>query len=88
LSYSQVVAVRPSGAATAIPAQLAGLPHAAAEYRAMPAYANFLGATLGRLAPVAGVLDYDANGDVVDLKAEAKTGQGQTDATKDPAANP
>jgi len=88
-NYTYVVGVRPFNASTAIPIQLANLPHAAADYRAMPAFPNFLGVWLSRLAPVQGVLDYDRDGEVVDLKtsansSEAKPGPGQTNAAQAP----
>ena len=90
--YAYVVAVRPSNAAASVPAQLGNLLRAAADYRAMPAHPNFLGASLSRLAPVQGVLDYDKNGEVVDLKtagspAEAKAGTNQTEAKQDRTEN-
>lgn len=86
-AFTLDVAVRPASIATAIPAQLANLPHAAADYRAMPAYPNFLEAPLSRLAPVQGVLDYDKDGEVIDLKmnvnsSKANASPGQTDATQ------
>lgn len=67
--HPYTVAVRPVGSATLVPAALAALQPAPADYRAMPAYPNYPGTHLSRLAPLAGVLDYDKNGDVVDLKA-------------------
>jgi len=40
-----------------------------AVYRARSAFPNYFGAPINRLAPLAGVLDYDAAGHVVDLQA-------------------
>lgn len=61
----------------------------------MPAFPNYIGDYVGggqlsRLAPLAGVLDYDKNGDVVDLKLNANTGETragprQTDTTLAPS---
>ena len=67
LAYS--VAVRPATAETSVPPPLAALPRAPADYRATGAFPNYPGAPISRLAPLAGVIDYDENGDVVDLKA-------------------
>ena len=88
------VAIRPVSAATTVPAGLALLPRIPADYHAMPAFPNYVGDYVGggqlsRLAPLAGVLDYDKNGDVVDLKlnantVETKAGPSQTDATQAP----
>lgn len=63
------VGVRPAGSSTLVPAALGTLPRVPADYRAMPAYPNYPGTNLSRLAPLPGVLDYDKNGDVVDVKA-------------------
>jgi len=52
-----------------VPAGLATLPRVPADYRAVGAFPNYLGAPLSRLTPVAGVLAYDKDGAVVDLKA-------------------
>lgn len=70
--YPYVVAVRPASADTLMPVALMALPHRSADYRAMPAFPNYAGANLGRIAPLTGVLDYDVNGDVVDLKAKGR----------------
>jgi len=67
LAYS--VAVRPATAETSVPVPLASLPRAPADYRATGAFPNYPGAPISRLAPLAGVIDYDENGDVVDLRA-------------------
>jgi hypothetical protein len=71
--YSFDVAVRPAGANIAIPAPIESLPRVNADYRAMNAFPNFVGSVVGRLAPLPGVLDYDKDGDVVDLKAQPAT---------------
>jgi hypothetical protein len=73
--YAFDVAVRPAGANTAIPASLDSLPRVSADYRAMPAFPNFAGAILNRLAPLPGVLDYDKDGEVMDLKAQPAAAQ-------------
>jgi hypothetical protein len=70
MPYTFDVAIRPAGANTAIPATLESLPRVNADYRAMPAFPNFAGSALTRLAPLPGVLDYDKDGEVVDLKAQ------------------
>ncbi|HEV2563050.1 MAG TPA: hypothetical protein VGT78_13005 [Rhizomicrobium sp.] len=67
------VAVRPASVSTNIPDALKNLPIIAANYYAVGAFPNYLGAMLTRLAPVPGVLDYDKDGNVVDLKAVATT---------------
>jgi len=64
------VAVRPANASMLAPSALVGLPRVPANYRAMPAYPNYPGTHLNRLAPVSGVLDYDKDGQVVDLKEQ------------------
>jgi hypothetical protein len=63
------VAVRPADASTPVPAAVRDIARVPADYHAAPAIPNYAGAPLTRLAPLAGVLDYDKNGDVVDLKA-------------------
>lgn len=68
------VAIRAVDAATAVPTGLASLPRVPADYRAMSAFPNYIGDYVGggqlsRLAPLAGVLDYTKDGDVIDLKA-------------------
>lgn len=72
LSFTNLIAIRPAPASTPPPAALAALQPAPADYRAMPAFPNYPAAALSRLAPLAGVLDYDRNGDVVDVKAGAR----------------
>lgn len=66
------VALRPATPDTEIPAQLRGVAIVPADYHAVPPYPDYTGAVLGRLAPVAGILDYDKDGQVIDLKALAK----------------
>ena len=63
------VAIRPAISASAVPQALQSLPLVAADYSAVPPFPNYLGGPLSRLAPLPGVLDYDKDGDVVDLKA-------------------
>ena len=63
------VAVRPPAQSTEIPAPLKALPLVPAAYRAVDAFPNYLGANLSRLAPMAGVLDYDKDGQIIDLRS-------------------
>jgi hypothetical protein len=63
------LAIRPD--AQEVPAALSALPRVPADYRAVGAMPNYIGAPLSRLAPLAGVLDYDKDGNVIDLKAGA-----------------
>jgi hypothetical protein len=37
------------------------------------AFPNYLGAGLNRLAPIANVLDYDGDGQVIDLRSPRET---------------
>lgn len=64
------VAVRPAGADTPMPDGLKSFPIAPAEYHAYGWMPNYLNGPLGRLVPLPGVLDYDADGNVIDLKAQ------------------
>ncbi|HEX2592857.1 MAG TPA: hypothetical protein VHL34_15250 [Rhizomicrobium sp.] len=52
-----------------IPPVLASYPHVMADYHAYGPFPNYLGAPLNRLTPLAGVLAYDKDGNVIDLKA-------------------
>jgi hypothetical protein len=63
------LAIRPG--AQDVPAALSALPRVPADYRAVGAMPNYSGAPLSRLAPLPGVLDYDKDGNVIDLKAGA-----------------
>jgi hypothetical protein len=63
------VAIRPAGSTADVPAAIAALPRVAADYRAVPPFFNYTGAPLSRIAPLAGVIDYDKDGRVIDLKA-------------------
>lgn len=65
------VAVRPASAGTELPEALRALPLVPADYRAVAPFPNYLQAAPGRLAPLAGVLDYDKDGHVMDLKAQS-----------------
>jgi hypothetical protein len=71
------IAIRPAASATAIPEALKSLPTAPADYRAVGMFPNYMGAQISRLAPLPGVLAYDRNGNVIDLKA-ARATSGQT----------
>jgi hypothetical protein len=69
-----IVALVPGAAATDVPPTIAALPsRVPANYRAVGAMPNYVGAPLSRLSPVPGVLDYDKDGNAVDLKAKAPT---------------
>jgi hypothetical protein len=63
------VAIRPASPALETPEKLRALPIVPADYRAVGAYPNFIGAPIGRLAPLEGVLEYDADGQAIDVKA-------------------
>ncbi len=63
------VAVRPETPTMETPDALKALSPVMAEYRAVGAFPNYLGARISRLAPIPKVLDYDKDGNVVDLKA-------------------
>jgi hypothetical protein len=65
-----MVAIRPAPQSTPASAALAALQPAPADYRAVSAFLNYPGSFLSRLAPLPGVLDYDKDGDVVDLKSQ------------------
>ncbi len=68
-----VIAVSPVAPTTEVPAALKSLPLTPADYGAVGAFPNFLGARLNRLAPMAGVLDYDSDGRVIDLRSTHAT---------------
>jgi hypothetical protein len=70
LSFANMVAIRPAPQSTPASAALAALQPAPADYRAVSAFLNYPGSFLSRLAPLPGVLDYDKDGDVVDLKSQ------------------
>jgi hypothetical protein len=70
----QTVAVRPASAASEMPDALKALPLVPADYRAVGPYPNYIGARIGRLAPLAGVLDYDKDGHVLDLRSGGEAG--------------
>jgi hypothetical protein len=61
------VALRPG--VGAVPEKLKDLPIVPADYSAVPPYPNYFGGPVNRIAPVPGVIDYDANGNVIDLRA-------------------
>lgn len=71
-SLAYDLALQPATATTPVPAKLQTLPIVPADYQAVESHPNYLGAPLGRLAPVLGVLDYDKDGNVIDLKTAAK----------------
>jgi len=67
-----IIGLRPATAALETPDALKALSIVPAEYHAVGAYPNFIGARLSRLSPVAGVLDYDKDGRVIDLRSGTK----------------
>ncbi len=54
----------------------------------MSAFPNFAGARLNRLAPVLGVLSYDKDGEVMDLKLSPRLGETKADASQTDANPP
>jgi hypothetical protein len=62
--------VRPVSDTTPVPDGLKDLPRTPADYRAIGPLPNHMGSLIDRMAPVPGVLDYDKDGHVVDLKAK------------------
>lgn len=68
-AFTVAVLLRPVSETMPVPESLAALPRAAAEYRAQSPFPNYFGVPVNRLSPIPGVLDYDAEGRVVDLKA-------------------
>jgi hypothetical protein len=65
----ETVAIRQAAPTGDLPAAIAALPHVAADYRAVPPFQNYMGAPLSRIAPLPGVIDYDKDGKVIDLKS-------------------
>jgi hypothetical protein len=63
-----VMALRPATDATTVPEPLKGLPRVPAEYHAVNKFPNYFGAFADRLAPIPGILGYDAEGNVLDLR--------------------
>jgi len=61
-------AIKPPSTGDA-PQDLKLLPFTAADYSAVQPFPNYLGASLMRLAPMPGVLGYDKDGQVLDLKS-------------------
>jgi hypothetical protein len=66
-----VMTVKPFAEGMAVPAPLSGLVRVPAVYRAAGKFPNYFGGPIARIAPVPGVLDYDADGNVIDLKGKA-----------------
>jgi hypothetical protein len=64
-----VMTVKPASSEMAVPEALKPFARLDADYRAMGPFPNYFRGRIDRLAPVAGVLDYDKNGHVIDLKA-------------------
>ncbi|HKY18347.1 MAG TPA: hypothetical protein VJL82_05385 [Rhizomicrobium sp.] len=63
-----VVALKPETDSMPVPESLANLPRVTADYRAQRAFPNYFGVPINRLIAIPGVLDYDDDGHVVDLK--------------------
>ena len=63
------IAVRPPTQSMPVPLNLASLPRALADYRAMGKFPNYFHTRISRLTPIPGVLDYDKEGNVIDVKA-------------------
>lgn len=68
------VAIRPAVAADEPLDTLRVLPLVSADYGVVNAFPNYIGANISRLAPMPGVLNYDRDGNVIDLKAAAAKG--------------
>lgn len=64
-----VLTVRPYSSAMSTPAEIVSLPRIAADFRAVEKFPNYFGGMVDRMAPVPGVLGYDRDGHVLDLKA-------------------
>jgi len=67
------VAIRPATPAMDTPDTLRALPFVPADYQALGALPNYLGAHISRVAPIPGVFDYDADGQVIDLRSASGT---------------
>jgi hypothetical protein len=67
------VAIRPLGPNTPTPEALKSLPIMSADYHTYGWFPNYLGADFNRLAPIPGVLDYDKDGNPIDVKTGTKT---------------
>jgi hypothetical protein len=67
-----VMGLRPYSADMEIPQALSNLPRVAADYHAVGRFPNYFGTPIDRLAPVPGIIDYDKDGDVLDLKDGGK----------------
>lgn len=63
-----VLAVRPASAEMAVPDPLKALPRVPAEYHAVNKFPNYFGAFADRLTPIPGILGYDGEGNVLDLR--------------------
>lgn len=61
------VSVRPYADGMFVPSRLANLPREAADYRAT-SFAHYLASIIDRVEPIAGVIDYTEDGDIIDLK--------------------
>jgi hypothetical protein len=64
-----MIALRPATEATAVPDKLKAFPRVLADYRAVNKFPNYFGAYADRLVAVPGILGYDTEGHVLDLKS-------------------
>jgi hypothetical protein len=64
-----LMAIRPATAVADVPESLRALPAEVADYRAVNKFPNYFGTLADRLQPIAGVLGYDDEGNVLDLKS-------------------
>ena len=67
-----VMGLRPYSTDMEIPQTLSDLPRVAADYHAVGRFPNYFGTPIDRLVPVPGIIDYDKDGDVLDLKDGGK----------------
>ena len=61
-------AIRPWRSDMPVPEELKALPRVGAEYRAVGPLPNLFGVSIGRLAPLQGVLGYDVEGRAIDVR--------------------
>lgn len=64
-----VMTVRPYSDGMFVPKEIVPLPRIAADFHAVDKFPNYFGGIVDRMAPVPGILGYDADGHVLDLKA-------------------
>jgi hypothetical protein len=64
----KMIGVRPYEDGMPVPTTLANLPRVAGDWRAVAWFPNYFRSLIDRIEPVPGVLDYDDDGRVIDLK--------------------